>query len=1557
MKELQKTVSCGPVHRWAGRVVIALLLAFGAGRSVAQLIGEPISPQWYPSELMAWSPATDPDAPYNRSTVPLAGRFLNPAFNLNSHARVNEARVTTLSAFNTIPASSAQGSRTTRYFTPTFWQYMETLSFWGGSDRDTRIILVPNGHIVDAAHRNGVPVLGKVFFGWGTDTTRLQRLREFLQKSGNTFPMADKLIEVANYFRFEGWFINQETFGGNSTDAVNMRDFILYFRSRAPHLEIMWYDAMAENGSVSFQNEFNTSNDWYMKYGSSLVAHTMFLNFWWGSSYGDSTKMPNSRSRALSLGLDPYDIYAGIDTEGGGYYTSGLDWENLFPEGQPHRISLGIYRPEWTFNSSSGFADFLARDSRYWVGANGDPSNTATTESWKGLAHYIPARTVITNVPFTTAFNVGVGTNYFIDGAERMRGDWNNLGLQDILPTWRWALRSTGAKLTPTLEWGDAYNGGSCLRISGTLSATNELKLYQTSLAVANDTKLRLVYKRGVAGTPSYMQVGLAFEDSPGTITYYDVGSTTVAGWNTALLDIGAQAGRRIGLIALRFGAANVVQSYNVRVGLLSVYNGQVSTPEPPLNVALDRAYNLGWTNFALKLKWDHAAQSRYYYSIFRRNPDQSRSWLGGTANNAFYFPEIKRIGSEPAALIEIETVGNDFGSSAPAVFAFNWADPVALPLVANDAPGQSSFASGLHWEGGLIPASTNLCVVSGYDLRTPSANQDWTFGGGALVLSNLGRLYLSGTGNNNTASFGLTAPNGLFLDNGIVSVGAGIPQAVGGYVTLNKGGGIMDPRGSVLTISAAVGGSGRLMVEGPAGTPSGTVLLTAPNTYTGGTVINSTNTLRLSGSGTLGTPTSSLAISNTAGRGFGLVDLNGTSQTINNLTGTGGTIANNAGSGNSTLTIGAGNATGVFFGRVTDRTTGSGTISLTKAGVGTISLAGAGNRCSGGVSVTGGTLTVPNTGSLTVGSGSSGTLSIGSGDFNSGTVSGTLDLTSAGDFKANVEKVEVGVNRATSGNASWSGILKLGTNTYLGATSSIVLGGSAGAFPGGLSAQISCALGGSATFLTPSMTVAAQKCSVNFSIGSGARINVGSPSTRTALGIGDPAPFGGNGTYNGSGSLNLSPGIFNGVLRKLVIASLDHTGSGGQVGSMVIGSHEENHLDIAGAGPLVIIGTNSAAGTGTATGTLTVGNLDSASVIVASDNGPAILIGAGLRSSGTLNLNAGRLKITTTGRAISGGGGLSTLTLNGVTLVAGASSANFISGLSAAQLRAGGVTFDTAGFNITVPQALINSGGGGLTKTGAGKLTLTGANTYSGTTMVSGGSLALSGAGAISSSAGVAFQNEADLDLTGKPDRTLVLSSGRFLKGTGRVIGNVSAAAGSTIEPGNGIGNLTILGNVGLAGTLTMELDRGAGQACDRLVCAGGTVTGGGALVVTNIGPSLAVGDVFRLFEVPVSGFAEISLPGLPAGLGWTNGIATDGTIAVIARAARLLPIAVVEGKVKMAWDPGQIGWHLQSQTNAPGTGLSGNWTDLPESAVTNEWLVPIDPNSGSVFFRLVYP
>jgi hypothetical protein len=57
------------------------------------------------------------------------------------------------------------------------------------------------------------------------------------------------------------------------------------------------------------------------------------------------------------------------------------------------------------------------------------------------------------------------------------------------------------------------------------------------------------------------------------------------------------------------------------------------------------------------------------------------------------------------------------------------------------------------------------------------------------------------------------------------------------------------------------------------------------------------------------------------------------------------------------------------------------------------------------------------------------------------------------------------------------------------------------------------------------------------------------------------------------------------------------------------------------------------------------------------------------------------------------------------------------------------------------------------------------------------------------------------------------------------------------------------------------------------------------------------------------------------------------------------------------LSWPADHIGWHLQSQTNAPGQGLGTNWSDTDGSDLTNEITLPIDPTAGSVFFRLKYP
>ena len=119
----------------------------------------------------------------------------------------------------------SQGSQTFDRFTFNYWQYVDLLVFWGGSAGEG-LILAPNPGVIDAGHRNGVPVLGTVFFPPNVFGGDIQWVNDLVQTSGNTYPVADKLIEVAEYYGFDGWFINQETNGGNAALATAIRDFI-----------------------------------------------------------------------------------------------------------------------------------------------------------------------------------------------------------------------------------------------------------------------------------------------------------------------------------------------------------------------------------------------------------------------------------------------------------------------------------------------------------------------------------------------------------------------------------------------------------------------------------------------------------------------------------------------------------------------------------------------------------------------------------------------------------------------------------------------------------------------------------------------------------------------------------------------------------------------------------------------------------------------------------------------------------------------------------------------------------------------------------------------------------------------------------------------------------------------------------------------------------------------------------------------------------------------------------------------------------------------------------
>ncbi|MER5961609.1 discoidin domain-containing protein [Streptomyces sp. NPDC002057] len=645
------------------------------GTGAAAAGHQPYASYWYPRTLLDWDPATDPDARFNRSRVPLRPRTSDPALKANANARAGEARIASLVSFGPTSANPSQGSTSPNYYAPGYWQYVDTLVFWGGSAGEG-LILAPNPTVIDAAHRNGVKVYGTVFFPPAAYGGQIQWVRDFTQKSGTTYPVADKLVEVARYYGFDGWFINQETGGGDAALATELRDTMRYARSRGP-VEFMWYDSMTESGPIDWANALTSANDAFLQEGTRRTSDSMFLNFGWSAS-----GLASSRTLARALGRDEHELYAGVDTEADGY-DSPVGWDSLFPNGAPHVASLGLYRPEWTYNTSAtDRAGFHTKDSRYWVGANADPSNTATTSAWKGLAHYIAESSPVTSKPFVTSFNAGQGDFYHSAGTRVGSAGWNNLSLQDVPPTYRWLVGSGGTRLTPSIDFTDAYEGGSSLRLTGPLDSVNTIRLYQTKLPVAADTRLSVTVRTPAAG-PTRLGAAVSFTDAPTAFTTLDLGSTTGTGWETKTLDLSAHAGRTIAQIGLR--TSGTAPSYDIRVGQIRVYDGTVDGVSPPTAPTVLGSTDVSATRRSLRLAWTAPAGGDvHHYEVFRRDPDGGRTFLGATPNDAYFVQRLDRVGAETTTTLDVEAVSTEYGRSAASSTTVSWGAATGSNLALN---------------------------------------------------------------------------------------------------------------------------------------------------------------------------------------------------------------------------------------------------------------------------------------------------------------------------------------------------------------------------------------------------------------------------------------------------------------------------------------------------------------------------------------------------------------------------------------------------------------------------------------------------------------------------------------------------------------------------------------------------------------------------------------------------------------------------------------------------------------------------------------------------------
>ncbi len=810
--------------------------------------------------------------------------------------------------------------------------------------------------------------------------------------------------------------------------------------------------------------------------------------------------------------------------------------------------------------------------------------------------------------------------------------------------------------------------------------------------------------------------------------------------------------------------------------------------------------------------------------------------------------------------------------------------------------------AKNLVWTGGAANANWNIAT-----------DANWLNGVSPIIFNNSDNVTFNSVGlTNPTVTLVSTlAPSSVIVDAASTYTFAGSGQIAGGSSLIKKN--------------------------------TGTLVLNTVNTYGGGTVV-SNGTIQLGANN---------AVSSTGSGDVSLVtpgtlDLNGFTDAINGLNGNGTVDVANGGS--STLTIGANNNGGSFSGKIQNT---SGTIGIVKNGTG-VQILGGSNSYSGTTVINVGTLRVTDRNAL--GGGNSAVTVSG----------GTLDL-STNVVAASIAGAAGIANNSTTttnqlnvlGASTWAGTIADGSGG--GGVSVLVSSGTlrlnaANSFSGGSIVANGAGLqigntgtAGAGGIIASNNSVVGMANNNNPSSGMGNTVTIVDNASLLFTGGGNQAnnffgQFIGSSTATNVLTNAFTIGstmTFGGFNGRVIVAPSANVRIG--AGSVITTGGNNAMFDFQGGnifcrdGSTVYLGAVSGGSPNSGIGRPSVGG---ASTWIIGGTGQDMVFSGYINNNGTTTTNISIVK--------SGAG---TLVLNGVNIVTNTDSANYTNYLYT---------------DIVVPM--------GPTVISNGVLKLVAPITFSNTP-----SIRLAGAGAVLDARQMGVISETTEPFSGQPTDTLIVNGTlplfgtQTLSGIGTIWGKLSADVGATIAPGNPTGTLTITNNVTLnTVTMNVTLNRTNTPNCGQLAAAGAsTITvNGGTLTIAAAGNDLVTGDVFHIFnKASLGNFAVTNLPASNAlntiSYVWTNKLAIDGTLVLVQGASAVnttpgvITNSVSGNTLTLSWSADRIGWRLQSQTNTLSTGLnpSGTWFDVAGSTTVNTLNFTLNPNNGTVFYRMVYP
>ncbi|XP_054391803.2 cytosolic endo-beta-N-acetylglucosaminidase isoform X8 [Pongo abelii] len=395
-------------------------------------------------------------------------------------------------------------------------------------------VTIPPVGWTNAAHRHGVCVLGTFITEWNEGG----RLCEaFLAGDERSYQaVADRLVQIAQFFRFDGWLINIEN--SLSLAAVgNMPPFLRYLTTQlhrqVPGGLVLWYDSVVQSGQLKWQDELNQHNRVFFD-----SCDGFFTNYNWREEHLERMLGQAGERRA--------DVYVGVDVFARGNVVGGrFDTDkSLFTAGDSDNRMRGVPEDDGTAQPQPVSAQLLPpcpcssahRLSRalFWpaCGTTGVmPSSPQSLELirkhgfsvalfapgwvyeclekkdffqnqdkfWGRLERYLPTHSIC-SLPFVTSFCLGMGARRVCYGQEEAVGPWYHLSAQEIQPLFgEHRLGGDGRGWVRThccLE--DAWHGGSSLLVRGVIPpevGNVAVRLFSLQAPVPPRIYLSMVYK------------------------------------------------------------------------------------------------------------------------------------------------------------------------------------------------------------------------------------------------------------------------------------------------------------------------------------------------------------------------------------------------------------------------------------------------------------------------------------------------------------------------------------------------------------------------------------------------------------------------------------------------------------------------------------------------------------------------------------------------------------------------------------------------------------------------------------------------------------------------------------------------------------------------------------------------------------------------------------------------------------------------------------------------------------------------------------------------------